>query len=102
MTHILILSIVLLLVGSAATLAQFPNASEQKENGANQLVAQTVQAKAPFVVGDVVPLRSGGRTMTVTEVGDAIKVTWHEAKEDVFRSMSLPPAALVLAEPPKR
>lgn len=53
----------------------------------------------PFAAGDVVTLRSGGPTMTVSAVlGDLATCVWFSDEEDVFRFDDLPVAVLIAVE----
>jgi uncharacterized protein YodC (DUF2158 family) len=62
----------------------------------------TVQAPVPFVVGDVVRLKSGGPLMTVggfakDDDGNLVDVTWFSG--DIVKDSSFPPEALVKVDP---
>ncbi len=53
----------------------------------------------PFVIGDVVALKSGGHPMTVISThGESVEVAW--STKEALRRVSLPVRALKIAEKP--
>ena len=60
---------------------------------------ESTPSTAPFIVGDVVNIRSGGPLMTVTGIdADAVTVAWATRRAPDIPVATLPRAALVRAE----
>jgi uncharacterized protein YodC (DUF2158 family) len=60
---------------------------------------ESTPSTAPFIVGDVVNIRSGGPLMTVTAVtDDEVTVSWFTRRAPDLQTATLPRAALMRAE----